>query len=173
MINFVLEYPGVPSRGFDGLWFSLFIQIGYANSAGSWHHGRKSGQTKTTFIEIGGVVSEESDLGIDNDVEWHWLAFLFSEFLGRQAAQQLFAIFNHRELQRHAHLRRRKPDTRSVPHRLVHISDQSLNFVGNDLLARYLACLGTQAGVPCLTNFRPHNFSISLYLRTLHHRLLD
>jgi hypothetical protein len=25
MINFVLEYPGVPSRSFDKLWFSLFI----------------------------------------------------------------------------------------------------------------------------------------------------
>jgi hypothetical protein len=25
MINFVLEYPGVPSRSFDRLWFSMFI----------------------------------------------------------------------------------------------------------------------------------------------------
>jgi hypothetical protein len=25
MINFVLEYPGVSSRSFDKLWFSLFI----------------------------------------------------------------------------------------------------------------------------------------------------
>jgi hypothetical protein len=24
MINFVLAYPGVPSRSFDKLWFSLF-----------------------------------------------------------------------------------------------------------------------------------------------------
>jgi hypothetical protein len=60
----------------------------------------------------------------------------FSELLCRQAAQQLFAIFNHRELQCHTHLRRCEPDTWSVPHCLAHVPDQSLHFDRKDLLVR-------------------------------------
>jgi hypothetical protein len=45
-------------------------------------------------------------------------------------------IFNHCELQCHTYLWRREPDTRSIPHRLAHVSDELLYFVGNDLLKR-------------------------------------
>jgi hypothetical protein len=54
----------------------------------------------------------------------------------RQVAQQLFTIFNHSKLQRDTHLRRREPDTWSIPHRLTHIPDEPLYFVGSDFLTR-------------------------------------
>src|SRR5580700_5284584 len=107
----------------------------YANSATPRYDGRKSRQAEAAFIEIAGVLSERSDLGIDNDVEWHCFAFLFSELLRTQTAQQLFAILNHRELQPDTYLRGREPDTWSVLHRLAHVPDETLNFVGKDFLA--------------------------------------
>src|ERR1700720_601741 len=114
----------------------MFIGVRNANPAGSRHDGRKSRQAETTFIEFGGVISEKSDFGIDNNVEWHCRALLFNELLRRHAAQQLFAVLNHRELQSEPRLWRREPDTWSVPHRLAHVPDETLYFVRNDLLAR-------------------------------------
>ena len=123
VIDFVLEDASVPAGSEDRFFFSVFVPVGNADLARSRDEGGKTGETETAFEELDGGVADEFDSGIDDDVEGHGAAFFFFQLGRRNCFQEVFAIFDHGQLQRKSDLRGCEAHAGSVVHCFAHVVD--------------------------------------------------
>src|SRR6202050_4899626 len=106
MIDFVLQDTGVPAAGLDELGFGARVQILDADGAGAGHDGGKTGEAEAAFVEIFLFLAGVGHHGIDEDVKWDRAALAFAEVFGGEGFQQIFAVFDHGELERQGDLGR-------------------------------------------------------------------
>jgi hypothetical protein len=133
VIDFVLENSSVPSGSLNRATFSTFVEVLYADRAGSRNHRGESGYAETAFVEGDFVISGKSDSWIDDRVKVDRPSLPLDKVLGWQIPQHVFAILDHRKLQRDADLGCSQTDARSVMHGFFHVVDQPL-----DLVSQYL-----------------------------------
>src|ERR1700693_1839122 len=103
MINFVLEDARVPAGGLDELRLGALVEVFDANSACPWDDGGKTGEAEAAFVEIFLFVAGVGDHWIDDHVKRDGAALSFGEVVGGESFQQIFAVFDHGELQRQAY----------------------------------------------------------------------
>src|ERR1700683_5370130 len=106
MIDFVLKNAGVPAGGLDELGLGACVEILHADGTGAGHDGGKTGEAEAAFVEISLFVAFLGDHWIDDDMKWDGAPLAFAEVFGGERFQQIFAVFDHGELQRHADSRR-------------------------------------------------------------------
>ena len=160
MVNFVLEDAGVPAGGLDELSLSVFVEILDSNGTRSGNDGGKTGEAEAAFVEILFFVAGVSDHGIDDDVKRDGTALALGKLLGRQSFQQIFAVFDHCELQRQAYLWCGEADARSVTHGFAHIAYEPLNFFADNFGRREGAGCFAQNRFARLHNFQAHCVSL-------------
>ncbi len=160
VIDFVLEDAGVPAGGLDELGLGALIEVFDADGAGAGHDGGKTGEAEAAFVEIFLFVAGVSDHGIDDDVKRDGAAFAFGEVGRGVAFQQVFAVFNHGELQRLADLRGGEADAGRVSHSVAHIADEALNFFADNFLRREEPGRFTEHRFARLHNSQTHAISL-------------
>ena len=72
-------------------------------------------------------------LRVDEHLKRNGLALALRQTIGRDVLGIFGAVFDHRQLERQPHLRRRQADARSVAHGFVHPDDELLRFRKRDL----------------------------------------
>ena len=95
VIDFMLEDASVPAGGEDGFLFGVFVPVGDADLARSRDKGGEAGEAEAAFEELDGVVADEFDFGVDDDVERDGAALFFFQFGRRNCFQEVFAVFDH------------------------------------------------------------------------------
>src|SRR5277367_392132 len=160
VIDFVLQDAGVPTGGWDGLRLTVLVQILDSNAARPGDDGGKAGEAEATFVEILFFVAVIGDHGIDDDVKRDGPTLALGKVLRRQSFQQIFTVFDHRELERQAYLWRGEADAGSVTHGLAHIAYEPLNFFADNFGRREAPGFFAQDRLTCLHNFQTHCVSL-------------
>ena len=144
MIDFMLQDPGIPAGSVDGARAPLFIQALDMNAMITGHESSEPRQAETTFKELDIGITHRCQNRIDDDVKRNRLTFTFGSLLLRQIAPVLRQVFNDRQLDRLADLRRRKSDPGRLTQRLVHHPNKLTQARGLNLLDGEFTGLLTQ-----------------------------
>ena len=88
------------------MWLAVEVKALDDHLSCARHESHESGKAQTSFEEFNGRIADRPDLGIDDYVERYWPALPLGEFFLRQIAMIFREIFDDRELDRHADLRR-------------------------------------------------------------------
>jgi hypothetical protein len=156
MVDFVLKNAGVPARGLNELGFGACVEILDADGAGAGHDGGKSGEAEAAFVEISLFVAFVGDHWIDDDVKWDRAALAFAEVFGGKGFQQIFAVFDHGELERQADLGCGEAHAGRVTHGVAHFVNEALDFFAEDVFGREKAGLFAEHRFARLHNFQTH-----------------
>jgi hypothetical protein len=160
VIDFVLEDAGIPAGGLHEVGFGALVEVFDAHGAGARDYGGKTGEAEAAFVEIFNFVAGVGDRGIDDDVKRDGAAFAFVEVGGGVGFQQVFAVFDHGELQGLADLRRCEADAGGVTHGIAHIADEALNFFAENFLRREEPGRFAQNRFARLHNLQTHAVSL-------------
>jgi hypothetical protein len=160
VVYFVLEDAGVPAGGLDEVGFGALVEEFDADGAGAGDDGGKTGEAEAAFVEIFYFVARVGDYGIDDDVKRDGAAFAFGKIGGGVTFQEVFAVFDHGELERLADLRSGEADAGRVMHSVAHIADEALNFFAENFLRREEAGRFAENRFARLHNFQTHADSL-------------
>jgi hypothetical protein len=131
VVDFVLDDTGRPPREHpvDGL--AVLVQRFDPDGTVAGHHPGEPGDAQAAFVEADlSAVVDEPERGVDQDGEVQTVPFSCCPFLLGQLAPALRAVVQHRELDGHADLRRRQPDTRRGFHGGPHPGDEQPQLAG-------------------------------------------
>ena len=159
VIDFVLEDAGVPAGGLDELGLGALVEVFHADGAGAGDDGGETGEAEAAFVEIFHFVARVDDHGIDDDVKRDGAALAFGEIVRGIAFQQVFAVFDHGELQGLADLRGGETDAGRFTHGVAHIVNEALDFFAENFLRREEAGRFAQNRFARLENFQTHAIS--------------
>ena len=122
-----------PSR-VDADRLAMFVEGVDVNFERARNEAYEPGHAEAPFEERRLARSEHRELWIDDDMEGHRPSLEQCESLRLHVSLVLRSVLDDRKLQRLTDLRRGKPDTRRVAHRLAHAVDELLDELAANLV---------------------------------------